>query len=125
MNCSRSACSVLCCSSYAANLACSISVTGEQRERERDKSESDDGESDDGESDASDEGASQSGPLLTVLCLELIVLLQSAKVFFSLLLQRCDTTLQRNEVEVGISCLGKVERPTISLELHLLKVAAR
>lgn len=41
---------------------------------------------------------SSQAPLFTVLCIELIVLLQFAKVFFSLLLQRCDTTLQRNQV---------------------------
>lgn len=50
---------------------------------------------------------SSRGPLFTVLCLELIVLLQFAKVFFPLLLQRRDTTLQRNQVQVGIARLEK------------------
>lgn len=36
--------------------------------------------------------------ITTVLCLELVVLLQFAKVLFSLLLQRCDTTLQSDHV---------------------------
>lgn len=46
-----------------------------------------------------------------------MVLLQPAEVFFSLLLQRCDTTLQSHQVEVGVSRLGEVEQPTISLEV--------
>lgn len=57
--------------------------------------------------------ALQRGWLLTVLRLELLVLLQSAEVFFPLLLQRCDSALQRHEVQVCFSCLGKATRPTI------------
>lgn len=123
VNCSRSACRVLCCSSYTTSLASSMSsgrkTNSVQKERTHSciKDLTYHRESDiDKWNSCSDIETLQP---FTVLCFELVILFQLPKVFLPLLLQCCDLTPQRSQVRGGTSSLkGEMESSLKSLILR-------
>lgn len=102
VNCSRSACSVLCCSSYTTSLASSISSRKHQTHNDVADLIVVNWRLTAGESNLQ---RNYGVLVFTVLCFELLILLHFPEVFLSLLLQRCDATPQGGQVWGGTSSL--------------------